>query len=949
MSPTRTSVPFALTAIMGALLLSQHAAAASPDHLDGQVVRAKDGRPLAGATVLVRGTDRTTRTGADGHFVIDGLPAQALVVEVSADGMQPLVRDLPFNHESTLNMAMETSMSALETIVVDAQRVPNDVARAAQQESLNFINVTTAEEIRKLPDVNAGEALARVPGISLETDTGEGRFINIRGLTSDLNATTFGGLRLPPSNPASPFSGGRAVAYDAIPTGLVGALTVTKTNLPEQDAEALGGTIEITPKTAPRNGRPFVEGHLGTGHETLRNTGIQDYSVTAGTRFGGDGTVATDHAGNDYRNRPFSIVVSASYYEDKRGIDDIEAGYVDNQSGGVPDKAFSAFEQRYYQYNRKRHGYGFDLGYEPDSHSRYYLRAFDAGYTESVNRQRLVWNFDGNATLNPASANGLLDTVNGAGWDKTLRNEKERIDNKVAALGGENRYADGTIVDFRLGYTKGSYDKFYDLNADFNNTPATSTTVAYNNISDPNFPTFNVVSGANPSTWSNYTLVGFRNSTETLSDHENSLVGNVSVPTHLSGADDEHLKAGVSARLRKRSDVQPQYTYTGFPTPSLSSLASGDVSFYGGRYNNGPQINADAVSALFNNGQSYATLNTIATAQSATSGSENVYAVYGQYEMSLGKLSLVSGLRLEQTHATYGANAVNTDTNTVAGQVTQSTSYTNLFPSIQGRYELGHALIARAAFSSTIARPGFGQVNPAMNISPSTDTVSFGNPNVKPTTSNNIDLSIEHYLPNAGILSLGVFDKEITDFIAQIQTSQTFPNSGLFAGFVGPAHVTTYANIPTARAFGLETSYEQRYRKLPGFWSGLGTSVNWTYVSSSGQFRSGVTQTLPSTSRNTANAQLFYEKDGLNLRASVYYVSRDLFGFGGSTATDVYSEARTTADLGGSLALNKNLSVYVNAKNVTNAPLKFTEGTSNRPIQREFYGPTYQLGIRFDY
>jgi outer membrane receptor for ferrienterochelin and colicin len=61
-----------------------------------------------------------------------------------------------------------------------------------QETAPNLINVTSAEEIRKLPDVNAGEAVRRLPGISLETDTGEGRYVNIRGLDADLTSTTFG-------------------------------------------------------------------------------------------------------------------------------------------------------------------------------------------------------------------------------------------------------------------------------------------------------------------------------------------------------------------------------------------------------------------------------------------------------------------------------------------------------------------------------------------------------------------------------------------------------------------------------------------------------------------------------------------------------------------------------------------------------------------------------------
>src|SRR3984893_2564628 len=215
----------------------------------------------------------------------------------------------------------------LEEITVQTQRSTPEMAREAQRQAPNLINLITAEEMQKLPDVNTGEAIRRVPGISLETDTGEGRYINIRGLDADLNSTTFGGLRLPPTNNSSPSGAGRAVAFDSIPVGFVGAIKVTKSNLPEPHAEALGGTIDITPKTAPSDGKPFADIKLGGGEELQRHTWVTDASVTTGTHFGGSG---------DYQ--PFSVLVTAAVYTDRRGVDDAEAGFVDQQPA-VADKA----------------------------------------------------------------------------------------------------------------------------------------------------------------------------------------------------------------------------------------------------------------------------------------------------------------------------------------------------------------------------------------------------------------------------------------------------------------------------------------------------------------------------------------------------------------------------------------------------------------------------------
>src|ERR1700723_3189400 len=207
-----------------------------------------------------------------------------------------------------------------------------------KKEAPNIIEVQPLSEIIKLPDINMAEALQRIPGISLETDTGEGRFVNIRGLDSDLNGTTYGGVRLPASNASSPFGGGRATAFDTFPTGIVGGGALTKTLRPDWDAEALGGSINLVPRTgAEHGGAPFLDTDFGYGDEPLRGTPGYHAEFSAGRGFhGGDG-IGGLFAGPN----AFSAVISAVYHQDKRGIDDLEESYTDQQSSGVPDKVLS--------------------------------------------------------------------------------------------------------------------------------------------------------------------------------------------------------------------------------------------------------------------------------------------------------------------------------------------------------------------------------------------------------------------------------------------------------------------------------------------------------------------------------------------------------------------------------------------------------------------------------
>lgn len=839
----------------------------------------------------------------------------------------------------------------LEEIVVNAQRSTPEMARAAQREAPNLINLTTADEMKRLPDVNTGEAIRRVPGISLETDTGEGRYINIRGLDADLNSTTFGGLRLPPTNNSSPSGAGRAVAFDSIPIGFVGTIKVTKSNLPEQDAEALGGTIDITPKTAPSDGKAFADVKLGSGEELLRHTWITDLAGTAGTRFGGSSGAY----------QPFSILVTASLYTDRRGIDDAEAAFVDNQSGGVPDKAFAAFEQRYYTYHRERHGYGADLGFAPDAENSYFLRYYDAGYSESVIRNRLIWNFKGAPAVDLSNPNAFNDT---ATFTKALRDEKEYLDSRVAEFGGKNEIAENTL-DYHVGYTKGTYYKPYDYNSSFDNPSRAN--VAYDNTTLPNWPgvrtlpatAANGTTAVNPASPAGYVLTGVSTQVTHSNDHEWGIGANFTMPTNFTARSDEQFKFGVNARLRNRSANQFSSSIdpAALPGLPLSSTVYGDsVNFYMDHYANGPQINAAALRAIY--AAALASGNVVGGEDILNNvrDKENVYAQYGQYQFGYGPLGIVAGVRVEETQVTY-AGYKDDPANPACGicAVSNSKSYTNWFPSAQARYEINSDLIARAAVSSTIARPGFQQVTAATTVDAGSGNITTGNPDLKPTTATGLDLALEQYLPHAGIASIGLFGKDIKNYIVQnIQQTAGGPqNTG---GNLGIIKVISFGNATTSHLLGFETNYVQHFSDiLPGPLSGLGVSANWTWVQSKYKLpvadpTTGLTNatrdsTLPSTSKNTFNAELMYDAYGLNVSLGAYYTSKNIFGLGNTAALDVWTQERVSVDFGSQYQIIEPLTVYVNVKNLTNTALKFTEGPGpGRVIQREFYGATVQFG-----
>jgi hypothetical protein len=159
-------------AISTYLLLSVKAFAAQSADLSGHVIRARDSQPVANAAVQIAETGAKTTTNASGAYTFEGLQPGVYTVMVTPKSATPVQHKVKVvagssNHD---DFSIESEISALEQIVVLAQRTTNAVAREAQFEAPNLVNITTYAEIRKIPDISVAEAVRRIPGISLETD-----------------------------------------------------------------------------------------------------------------------------------------------------------------------------------------------------------------------------------------------------------------------------------------------------------------------------------------------------------------------------------------------------------------------------------------------------------------------------------------------------------------------------------------------------------------------------------------------------------------------------------------------------------------------------------------------------------------------------------------------------------------------------------------------------------
>ncbi len=239
-----------------------------------------------------------------------------------------------------------------EHVQVVGQAASIDNALKEQRSSDSIKSVVHADGVAQLPDQNVAEAVQRLPGVSVERDQGEGRFVTVRGLAPDLNSVTINGTLVP-----APESGRRAVALDVLPAELVQSLSVIKTLTPDMDANSLGGTIDVESLSAFDHKGLFYTGSSEASYDKNTHQTSPKFSGAASNRFSlGDGI---DN---------FGVAAALSWQKRDFGSDNVETG------GDWDGSRLQSFEQRDYDISRERAGGGLNFDYKPDDVSKYYLR-----------------------------------------------------------------------------------------------------------------------------------------------------------------------------------------------------------------------------------------------------------------------------------------------------------------------------------------------------------------------------------------------------------------------------------------------------------------------------------------------------------------------------------------------------------------------------------------------
>jgi TonB-dependent receptor len=275
-----------------------------------------------------------------------------------------------------------------------------------------------------------------------------------------------------------------------------------------------------------------------------------------------------------------------------------------------------------------------------------------------------------------------------------------------------------------------------------------------------------------------------------------------------------------------------------------------------------------------------------------------------------------------------------------------SRSYTDWFPGVNVKFEAADNLVLRAAATTSLGRPNYPDLAPFISVDDTTSppTVTKGNPDIAPYKAVNLDATLEYYLADQGVLSVGVFYKRIDNPI--YTQTQAVTNYTIAGQTFADANVIQPLNADEAVLKGIEFNAQYQFTFLPGFLSGFGVGGNLTFVGGHGSGLLGRSGDFPLffQSKTIGSAQLTYEKYGFTGRLAYSYRSKYLDLLGSDAATDEYTDNNGQLDARIGYDFNDNFGIYAEAVNLNDAPWRRFKGSSSFLFEREHYGPSYRVG-----
>lgn len=915
------------------------------------IISDDNGIYVSGASVYIESIKIGAISDFDGKFTLVGIPEGNYTLTISYLGYTTIEEEVNVEEGKTNFMNIELLPSRLildEVEVTGLALVGQAKALNTQKTNLNVTNVVSTDQIGKFPDANIGDAIKRIPGITMQVDQGEARNVIVRGLAPQLNSVTLNGSRIPSAE-----GDNRNIQMDLIPSDMIQTIEVNKAVTPDMDADALGGSVNLVTRTAPQGFR--LAATLGSGINFITDQRILNGSLLLGDRS---------------KDGRFGWMIAGSIYDQDFGSDNVEAEWTDEFEffNGTEEEEVdgiqpytNVFEQRTYLVQRVRRSFSANFDFQVDNNNRLYFKSMYNWRDDRENRYRLEHEIldaedieagdftitNGIPTRFPVEVKRQTKGGIDNNRNRNRRLEDQRMQNYT--IGGEHLF--GSVkVDWLGSFAKASEERLDERYAEFE-----SEYIVLNDNSNPEFPQFTPEDSGFANDLSNFEFGEITNETQYTEEEDINFFLNVDVPADFFGAGQGIVKFGGRARIKEKIrdnnffefDLEDQF-------PTLASVPNRDYSdpnyLAGTQYQTG----------FFAQEEWLGSLNLADNAGESVPDEflrdnfevrEDVWAGYVMANQKLSNnFSALVGLRLESTKVTATGNQIQ-DEEEVLGTITEESSYTNVLPGVHLKYDISDNTILRFAWTNTLARPNYVDLTPTLDVVNGDEEIFLGNPDLEPTTSMNFDFMAEHYFNTVGLISGGVFYKSINDFIYTFQTETTDDSFGpATEGF----DLFQPLNGDKASILGAEVAFQRQLDFLPGFMKNFSLYLNYTYLTSDangirnedGDERDDLD--LPNTAPHMFNGSFAYADKRFSTRLSANFSDSYIDEVGGNAFEDRYYDAQFFLDFNASFAVTPQLRIYADLNNITNQPLRYFQGVSSRTQQVEFYDRRLSFGLKYD-
>lgn len=950
-------------ALCAASMLAISAAQAAV--IQGRVTEGSGSIGLEGATITIAETGQSVTADRDGRYRFANVPAGDYTLVASYIGAVPERSSVSLGSDSdtaVANISLGESLEITDNVMVVGQRGSLNSSLSRQRASDRVITVLSADAIGQLPDENVAEAARRAPGINVQNDQGEGRFISIRGANPNFVTTTLNGIRVP-----SPESDNRQVPLDVIDSDILSGIVITKSLTPDVDGDSIGGNVEIeTLSGLDQDGMLF----------RLKAAGIYANQVDEfGQRYSGV-------FANKFLEDRLGVAASVAWQKREFGSENIE---MDDSEWLFEDNVAypNELEFRDYQITRERLSTSLNLDYRANENTVLFLRGLYSDFSDQEFRSRVETKF-GDPDF--SSADNGVAIVDGSIDDplEVDRDIKDRLEEQTIysiSTGGEFA-KDAWTLDFTAAYSLAEEvepDRFdtafrsdTDLDAGFEGLFGIDTR-------DSILPSLVFPDAAAETAYFNpdsYSFDGLELTNGSSEDEEWSFAGNAQYDIANFFGGPGYIKTGFKTRLREKSyDVDVQ-VFGGFDGDTLLLSDFADmVEFDLAPIGTTPS--AQAVRDFFFLNRDNFELELVDTAIESNIANyvaeENVYAAYLMGQRDFGDVSVITGVRVEHTEFdASGFNIVEADSSAVIDgeliaddggdgvfrqAVEAGNSYTDYLPSFNLRWDASDEVVFRLGYYKTLVRPNLSQAAPRAETEPGegsdagTFVGSAGNASLDRQRAHNIDASLEWYPGNSSVVSIGAFYKDISDFIAGKEEQDIVVNGILFS------EVNTFVNLPDASILGVEFNYQQPLDFLPSPLDGFIVTANYTFVDSDATLADGRKISVPGQSDHVITGILGYDKGPFDIRVAATYrdefldeltVSEDENG----ADLDRIVNDHIQIDVSAKYKITDQFKLFTEFKNINNEPFLATVRSSQfgqLNSQYEEYSWTAKFGIQFTY